>query len=376
MNQENNDKELEKETTGNDNRQGNSSITTKSITTNDYERTTVAPIGNDEPIRQSTESQNDNSGVPNLNEESDNNYQDNHEGGTENEENFHEKIYKQRHQSHHSINHNHQHRHHHHHHDHNKHHGGRVKELIKPDATQKLRQTVKHSSYNNETAPIKEQQMSASDNNERNINPNRSNKIVATVVDEEQLHKRFIESKSSKLSALGRTSLNTNEMAQQFNSSDCSNNIESGKRNLTVKQPVIVSNDNQKTPSKSSSSSTSSSNGGKTLPLGRDTEETKSPPPAAIIIPANVAKSLSARKNLSNAFKANQRFSSEPRHDLSSSSSSSLLSPSRQIKNVRGGIDQEMAITREQLDYGPLLKQGEVQVLFRNPELDTNIISA
>lgn len=215
---------------------------------------------------------------------------------------------RHRHQNHHHGAHHH---HHHHHHGHNQEH---VKELIKPDLTVR--------------AEARARVIQVPQSPSGRVLPSKPEPRVATVVDDKQLHRRFLESRSNRRSP---------DSARRGRDSKSLDRKRSGSRPKSPKvgakttKPKSASNSNSASTSSSSSSSSGSSRGGP-----------RSPPPAAIVIPASVAKSLSARSSAA----------------------------SRQSQQNSGS--QSGPISLEQLEYGPLLKSNEVQVLFRSPDSNSS----
>lgn len=211
--------------------------------------------------------------------------------------------------------------------DHHRHHhhrkitkeGGHIKEFIKPDPT--VRRQVTHKTIR---TPDVNQQDNDIVNHElaKTAQPLR----VVTVVDEEQLHKRLVESssknKKDKQGSPNRDRLNAPETSVEKSVSD--------------------------------SASSSSSNS-----IGRH----KSPLPTKILIPPEVAKSLSKQDRE----KSIQPVANDPANSQSNSNVSDKLSPV-------GPQDPPTKITKEQLEYGPFLKHDEVQVLYRSPEAADNAL--
>lgn len=237
-----------------------------------------------------------------------------------------------RHNEHHHKPHHHHHNHHHHHH-HNHHHhnekAGHVKELIKPDPTIKA-QIARSSNVKTPKSPKtceKEARLR-----------------VATVVDEEQLHKRFVDQRSSSLQKLTHKSpsdrMRRSQSPKLSKSSSNLTNLKSDDCNqaatITMKEEAAPSDNSKVNSSKKSTSSSSDKSHSSSL------GEKRSPPPNAIVIPSSVTKSLSSR--------------------ALTDCSGSRESLSQQKPNS--------VINREQLEYGSLLKSGEVQMLYRSPNSD------
>lgn len=226
-------------------------------------------------------------------------------------------------------------KHHHHHHHHHRHNdkAGHVKELIKPDPTvraQKARSTVLKGSKSPRAAAESESRLR-----------------IATVVDEELLHKRFVESKSEKHTNSYQKSTCKSSLGQTKRSN--SPRLSKSTSNLTDPSgstTFVSSSDNSGINPKESSSSSSAEK-------SHSSSEKRSPPPNAIVIPPSVTKSLSSR--------AFSDSSNKP--DSSSSSKGSTSSLTLKQNAVR--------INSEQLEYGSLLKQGEVQMLYRSPESES-----
>lgn len=242
----------------------------------------------------------------------------------ENEENLHERMHKQKRHQHRN---NHHHHHHHHHHNNYPHDkalsSGHVKELIKPDRTVRVARSPVDSvapKSSSQRAPVPR---------------------VATVVGEEQLHQRLIESKSLRRIATGRSPSETADKG-------------SGRQvSASLKQQPQPQN------SRSASASSSSSSGSSSSTSRGAHDGVRSPPPAAIIIPPSVAKSLSYRAGSSSGAGASGQSS------VLAGAASSRSSPA-----IGAGI------SREQLEYGPLLRNDEVQVLYRSPDANSDSLSA
>lgn len=191
------------------------------------------------------------------------------------------------------------------------------KELIKPDTT--VRDQVRAG-----TLVMQPESLI------RRSRPSSLNKpSIATVIDEAQLQRRLVENKSKQTAH--HESDRAPERRHHGNLADSSAQVASSKSSSI---------------SSSSSSCRTHSNSHEL----RD-NKAKSPPPAAIIIPAHVAESLSARNKGRLAV-------------VASNSSQTSLSNSDLSVSQSGGI------TREQLEYGTLLKTGEVQVLYRSPDAE------
>lgn len=249
----------------------------------------------------------------------------------------HQHCYHRHNQHHHKHNHGHNHHHHHHHHHHHSPHNdkaaGHVKELIKPDPTIKAQIARSNNVVKSPKTCEREARLR-----------------VATVVDEEQLHKRFVDQRSNSLQKLTYKSpserLKRSTSPKLSKSSSNLTNLEihaddSGNKAAKVttkKKETSPTSDNSKVNSSKKSSSSSSDKSHSSSLDGK-----RSPPPNAIVIPSSVAKSLSSRA-LNNP----------------SNSSGSRESLSQQKPNS--------VINREQLEYGSLLKSGEVQMLYRSPD--------
>lgn len=186
---------------------------------------------------------------------------------------------------------------------------------------------------------------------------------IATVVDEEQLHRRFMQSVSDKRlkstlaikngggrqqqerlqpqrgTPIGKTVPTDGGTVQRLAKSvPCSEHSHSHSHSTSSSR-----SDRSLTGSMTASGNTMNPNESRTGNYGTANttgfkladDLSRSPPPAAIIIPPSVARSLSLKAAKDSA---------------------------------RSKSPESRSITREQLDYGPLLKSNEVQVLYRSPE--------
>lgn len=222
--------------------------------------------------------------------------------------------------------------------DHHRHHnrkmvkdGGHVKEFIKPDPT------VRRQAIHKNVRPTGENEPSDETSNQEAYKTTQPLRVV-TVVDEEQLHKRLVESSSKN--KRDKFAIRQTSSPNQARPKSPDNNNDRSERSLK---------------SVSDSASTSSSNG---------IDRQKSPLPAKILIPPEVAKSLSKR---------NRELSIEPVADNQGKGSQSHSSVSG--KSSSGASqDPPAKITKEQLEYGPFLKHDEVQVLYRSPEAADNAL--
>lgn len=225
----------------------------------------------------------------------------------------------------------HQHRHHNHHHHHHHHNHGHRKEIIKPDRTVRLA-----------VAAAPEQQVVA-----KTAVIATEHKVV-TAVDEEQLQKRLlsVQSSGSNPNDFRATHERTPLTASKTNASiDPSLTRRSASRTKDLSRTQRSNDSGSKSSGSASSSSTSTTTRTNTTssPSGEQ-DAGCSPPPTTIIIPGDVVRSISSRR--------------------SSQTSLSLATP----RSNGRPIAPASPITREQLEYGRLLKSGEVQVLYRSPE--------
>lgn len=242
----------------------------------------------------------------------------------------------------------HQHQHHHHHHrrkpslD-----GGHVKEFIKPDPTVR-RATAARSPNENQRNADEATGGTDQDPVVFKALPLR----VVTAVGEEQLHKRLVESGSS-----GR------ELIKQVQSEKPERRCRDKYCEVHKKQ-TNNSNSERSNTSKSNSSSSSSTN---------EIEQFRSPLPTTILIPPDVAKSLSQKSR--DQEKRVVENDNKQRDDNNNASTGNLSSESSNGSNSSSKYHPPNSkITRAQLEYGPFLKQDEVQVLYRNPESADNVL--
>lgn len=246
-------------------------------------------------------------------------------------------------------NHNHKHNHAHHHrqlhnpphHRHHREHGpqcqrNKPKEIIKPDPT------VRRASVVRVISPSRSV-VSSSTSGSLGRPGSSPQRVVATVVGEEQLHKRLVESQSDRSQREPKPAAPPGSL-RQLNRRSPKTHRNNNHNHKTASASSSLS---------SSSSSSSSSSGGANRE--DDSGGVRSPPAAAIVIPPDVAESLSSKRHLGAPLSAGR--SSTQKGAASQSSGSSSNGP---------------ILSREQLEYGQVLKSGEVQVLYRSPNPDTN----
>lgn len=233
-----------------------------------------------------------------------------------------------------------EHNHHHRHYHDQKPDGRHVKEFIKPDPTVRRAVAARVSPKEGQKGSKEATGVADQDPVVFKAQPLR----IVTAVDEEQLHQRLVESCSSGKQPLGQVRPKTPE--RKCRDRYCE---------VHKKQPTVSYKSDS---SKSNSSSSSSAN---------RIDQFKSPLPTTILIPPDVAKSLSQRskdQEKLDPFINNRNISTNsPSHEDSRGSGKSLIYHPPNSK-----------ISREQLEYGPFLKQDEVQVLYRNPESADNVL--
>lgn len=198
--------------------------------------------------------------------------------------------------------------------------GGHVKEFIKPDPT--VRRLITHK-----TIRTDENQQDNDTGNQEVPKATQPLRVV-TVVDEEQLHKRLVESSSKN------------------------------KRDKQNKPDQIRSKSPETSNERSVSNSASSSSSANSI------DRHKSPLPTKILIPPEVVKSLS---------KQDRDKSTEPVVNVQTRGSQSSSSVSGKFNPI-APQDPPAKITKEQLEYGPFLKHDEVQVLYRSPEAAESVL--
>lgn len=281
----------------------------------------------------------------------------------ENEEAIHERLHRERHHkhTHHQIwtqnreaDRHKMHKHNHHHHHHKKHSPnhqphGHIKEFIKPDPTVRRARSPSSSQATMHIVQLPSKI--------------KSPRPVATAVDEEQLQKRLMESVSEKKQPRPQTVSVQQAREESRSATTTTNRLTDTETRSTSMPPTTATTSSTENKSGSSSSGSGSSQSSSSregqhhrLLRGADSDKSSSPPPAAIIIPPNVAKSLSSRRPP--VVSAPNRTPESP---SSFSSNSDLNVP-------RSPEPQGSMITREQLEYGSLLKSNEVQVLYRSLE--------
>lgn len=326
------------------------------------------------------------------------------EESSEREEDLHRQRYKARHKHHH---HHHQHCHRQHQQKHhcqmNHHHQaaaavavattvkGHIKELIKPDPTVR-QQRAHHHIIRMSTSRARSPPLVADSSKiiePPSEDPNAKNTIsaafrtpassrVAVVVDEEQLQKRFRDSISDKKQNRPQQAANSPSSAPVDNGqhqqqqpkrtppapqppAPAPTTSSTDRRSLRARQASMsqnlksVSSSSSGSPSRSNSSSHSSSHD-----ADDEIDGMRSPPPTAIIIPPSVAKSLSSRA-LARPLAAG---------------AATLDAPAQLSAVSAAAAAPSAAITREQLEYGPLLKPGEVQILYRSPDSDSTSLGS
>lgn len=244
-------------------------------------------------------------------------------------------------QRHRQTNHRHNHHDHHHrqlhnppHHRHHREHGpqcqrNKPKEIIKPDPTVRRASVVRVISPSRSVT-------STSGSWSQSDSPRRA---VATVVGEEQLHKRLVESQSERVQREAKPAPSSPRSLRQAN-----------RRAIKTNR---IGHKLASSPSSVSSSSSSSSSSSGEANREDDSGGPRSPPAAAIVIPPDVARSLSSKRHSGAPLSAGSSLAQKGASQSSGSSSGPILS-------------------REQLEYGQVLKSGEVQLLYRSPHADTN----